>query len=482
MTKRILSILIALTFIIFVFAGCKSESVDSSKEAETTKSLLDTLPDTTVSVSENVSDTTTQTTEPTLNEDLVIFEGNTVNYSIVVSLYADRYESAAASALNAAFAKQVPVWGFGRIGNDLIQGQKRGETYSVEGPEILVGLTNRIESHEAYATLENDQFVVKVIGEKLVIVGYDSYATADGVDYFINNFILGGTSEMLSVSGDFEYVGVSDIRDIPLASEATYRIMTYNLGCMVGDGFENNCIDIITRYFPDVMGLQECNAAVHQKVLSKLPEVYAFAKEYHNNSKTVNYTPILYNTELLTCLDADVTWLRGRYTGTNTKSISWAVFKDKDGNKFALINYHGAVCNNSYAGFESYTKEQLNAQALEWKIDNVVQVIEIKTAILEKYGNIPVMVSGDNNFNSKSQPYKDIINAGFCDAETTARVSKMTGYATSYTYGNTPGTGNSIDHVFAIGGIDFVAHSIIRDDDVWKASDHCPVYVDFNIK
>ena len=91
------------------------------------------------------------------------------------------------------------------------------------------------------------------------------------------------------------------------------------------------------------------------------------------------------------------------------------------------------------------------------------------------------MVSGDNNFNSSSQPYKNLTANGFTDAEVTARVSRTTGYSTSFRYGTVPGNGMSIDHIFGLNGVDFVIHDIVRGDDVWKASDHCPVFVDFNL-
>jgi endonuclease/exonuclease/phosphatase family metal-dependent hydrolase len=245
---------------------------------------------------------------------------------------------------------------------------------------------------------------------------------------------------------------------------------------------EAECVDILLRYLPDIIGLQECNSSVHSKVLKNLPDFYAFANKTHKGSSTVNYTPIIYNKELFTLVKSDIVWLRGRYTGTNTKSLNWAVFEDNTGAKFALINYHGAVCSNSYKGFENFSSSQLSQQALEWKLDNVVQVIEIKNAITAEFGNIPIMVSGDNNFNSSSQPYTNITADGFVDAEVVSRVSKMTGYKTSYSYGNVPGDGLSIDHIFGLNGVDFVVHSIVRGDDVWKASDHCPVYVDFNLK
>ena len=476
--KNFLSLILTILTLAFVFVGCTPLDSDNSDTAAVESTLAPTTE------SADTTDTAETTSPSVSNPELIVFDKENAYCKLVVSLYAEPTVSSAAAKLNQFFADKCPVWNTVGIQNDYIQGQKKGEFYEVAGKEILVGLTNRLESKTVKDTLTKDQFAIKVVGEKLVIIGYDEYSTAAAIEYFIENYLKGTVANEMKFDGDFEYLGVQGLRKIPLSDEATYRIMSYNLGLLVSEsvGGEAECVDILTRYLPDVMGLQECNGKIHTKVLSALPEFYAFAKEFHANGSTVNYTPIIYNKDLFKCLKADVIWLRGRYTGTNTKSLSWAVFEDNGGNKFALINYHGAVCNNSYKGFENYTKEQLNAQALEWKLDNVVQVIEIKDAIIAEFGNIPVMVSGDNNFNSSSQPYKNITEAGFADAEVTARVSKMTGYSTSYSYGKVPGNGKSIDHVFGIGGVDFVTHAIVRGDDVWKASDHCPIYVDFNIK
>ncbi len=415
--------------------------------------------------------------------DLLIFDETAIHYTIVRNVYADDIEVGAAVTLGHAFRDAYPGEWKTLISDDFVLGQKRDDTFEVEGKEILVGLTNRKESHDVHSSLDKEQYAIKAIGEKLVIVGYDSYATAAAVDYFVSTFLNAKVNGAFEVPCDYEYLGEASLRKVAISEEASYRIMTWNLGCMVSE--KNNgqleCIDIILRYLPDIMGLQECNAAVHSKVLKSLPDFYAFANKTHNKSSTVNYTPIIYNTELFTLLKSDIVWLRGRYTGTNTKSLSWAVFEDKNGVKFALINYHGAVCSNSYNGFQDYTSAQLTEQANIWKLDNVVQVIEIKNAIVAEFGNIPIMISGDNNFNSSSQPYKNLAADGFVDAELTARISKMTGYKTSYSYGSVPGSGLSIDHIFGLNNVDFAVHYIVRGDDVWKASDHCPVYVDFNI-
>lgn len=464
--KRLFLIILAAVMLAscFSFVGCTGEGEEMTAETD-----------------EVTEETTLPETEaPSL--DAVIFDENGLNFKIIRSTYADNVEVNAAVTLNNAIREKYYGDIKTTIGDDFVKGQTRDDVFEIEGNEILVGKTNRKETDDVYKTLSKDEYVIKVSGTKLVIVGKDAYATSCAVEYFVQNLLSESDGKTFVLTQGLEYKGKASLRKVSVHKESQYRIMTWNLGCMVSDSKngQKECIEIITRYLPDIMGLQECNSAVYSKVLSQLPKFYAHAIRNHPGSNVVNYTPIIYNTELFELLDADVQWLRGRYTGTNTKSISYAVFEDTGGVKFALINYHGAVCSNNYKGFENFTSEQLNQQALTWRLDNVVQVTEIKNSIVAKYGNIPIMVSGDNNFNSTSQPYKNITAEGFLDAEHTARIEKTTGYKTSFSYGTVPGEGLSIDHIFGLNGVDFVSHNIVRGDDVYKASDHCPVYVDFN--
>ncbi len=451
--------------------GCKDDSIPP----ETSARIEQTSPET---KAEEVSTEVLQTEAPAL-----IFDSEAVYYPIIRSSNADAIETGAAVDLNKALKECYSGEGKSSIKEDFFAGQKKGEYYEIEGSEILIGLTNRKESFDIHSTLAENQYAIKKVGDKIVIVGYDSYTTAAAVEVFINEF-LSAPSEKLEIAPAFELRGESSLRKISVNENATYRIMTWNLGCMVSEDNhgEIECADILLRYLPDVLGLQECNAAVHNKVLTSLPDYYEFANKKHTGKSTVNYTPIIYNTRLFKLVKSDLVWLRGRYTGTNTKSLNWAVLEDNNGNKFAVINFHGAVCSNSYSGYENYTSAQLSAQAHEWKLDNVAQVIEIKNSIIAEFGSIPVMVTGDNNFNSGSEQYANMKADGFTDAEHTARISKMPGYRTSYSYGTVPGEGLSIDHVFGMNGVDFVTHAVVRGEDVWKASDHCPVYVDFNLE
>ncbi len=467
MKKSLILFLILILSLGIAFIGC-----DEGQPSVTTAPPSDTEPPEEVTSADEVTESNT-----------LLFDAENVYYTVLRGSSADSVEVDAAVALRNAIMSCYTGSGKTAIKDDFFIGCKKGETYEIDGCEILVGVTNRVETNDILSSLKENEYAIKKIGDKIVIVGYDGYATAAAVDVFIAE-LLSAPAERIELDSALEIRGEAELRKIKLNAEASYRIMTWNLGLLVSEDNkgEFECVDIMLRYLPDIYCLQECNAAVHNKVLNSLPEFYAFANKRHTGKSTVNYTPIIYNTRLFKLLESDLVWLRGRYTGTNTKSLNWAVFEDNSGEKFAVINFHGAVCSNSYKGFENYTSAQLTAQANEWKTDNVLQVIEIQNSITAKYGAIPIMVTGDNNFNSNSTQYADIKAAGFEDAEISARISRMTGYKTSYGYGKVPGEGLSIDHIFGTNGVDFVTHTIVRGDDVWEASDHCPVYVDLNLK
>jgi endonuclease/exonuclease/phosphatase (EEP) superfamily protein YafD len=184
-------------------------------------------------------------------------------------------------------------------------------------------------------------------------------------------------------------------------------------------------------------------------------------------------------------LESGVEWLDGRFTGTNTKCLSWAVLSDRynSGRKLIVINFHGAVASNKYAGMENMTKDELTAQATAWKIDNIHQLQRKIAALEETFGQAPVFVTGDYNTSYGAEPYKLMASYGYLDAEFNAVTSAMSGYKSTHTMGKKPASGKSIDHIFYSPdrGITPYVHAFgMRQSDL-DATDHLPLYVDFAI-
>lgn len=415
-----------------------------------------------------------ETTEPAPAE-LVLFGGN-VTYNVYRDTYAS---SAVCDAVRQLSRRIYDLYGSswsGIVSEDFDVGLDRDSIVDNTAPEILLGSTNRRESREVTATLGKDDYIITAVGNKVVVAGGSDYATVQAIELFAEQYLKDGSTTLV-IPADLSIKGEASLRHVSLNREAKYRLMTWNLGCAVG--VASDAVDIINEYLPDIVALQECNAKIHKNVIEKLPEFYAVANKYHPGTSTYVYTPIIYNTELFTLRDSGVEWLRDRYTGTNTKSASWAVFEDADGQLFADVNFHGAVCSNSYKGFENFTSAERAAQALTWRVGNARQVLEIIDRIEAQFGKIPVMLNGDCNFKRNTEPYNIIINGGMTDAEFTARLGRVSGYQTYFSYGTGIKNGDSIDHIFGRNAIDFVEHYIVRDTKVTTASDHCPVYVDF---
>lgn len=85
-----------------------------------------------------------------------------------------------------------------------------------QGKEILIGMTDRAESAKAQKDLDTDGFVIRVIGEKIVILGTDNLFTLLGLQYFAERYLSGakvGTTLTLhesAIAQDVERVVLAD--------------------------------------------------------------------------------------------------------------------------------------------------------------------------------------------------------------------------------------------------------------------------------
>lgn len=465
--KRVISFIIACLLVISALfvVGCENGTDQPAGDSSALSGNADT------------SD------EGTVSSLISILDSGAEDYIIIRGSYALNYEIEAAKAVNGTFRTLFPSTWDAQIFDDFIVGVGKTDVVENDKKEILIGETNRKESIDTLATLSKNTYVVKFVGNKLVIIGYDQYATLTAANAFIEEITkLGQGADFLSLDPGFMLEGVSEKRKVPIYEGAQYRFLSWNLGCYVGkDAGAVKAVNVIMPYLPDIIATQESNKDVHVNILKRVmanETSYTYADATHPGSSTYCYTPIIYNKTLFEKVESGVEWLDGRYTGTNTKSLAWAVFKDVNGITFGVINFHGAVCSSSYSGYEKYTDAERSEIAKKWRLDNVRQIIEVRDRIFAKYGQIPLTVNGDCNFNDSSDPYAKMLAGGFYDSEKVASGHITTGFTTSYSYGNFSKSGKSIDHFFGINNVKFISFEIIRTDDVKIASDHCPIYTD----
>ena len=376
----------------------------------------------------------------------------------------------------------------GKVGlsDDWVRKTDEDGTITTEDYEILVGDTNRKESSLAKEQLGEYDYIICTMGNKIVIQGKSVYNVKYAVEQFVQQFATGKAGEAMIVNIPTPILGKGSSQGISLSEGAEMRIMTFNV---LGSGQEPlkrapNIQETILTYMPDVVGFQECNSEMHGLVIQQLKDSYTLAQRSHD-SGTLIYTPIIYLTEKYTQIDSGVEWLDSRYTGTNTKCIAWVVLKSKEtGKTFAVINMHGAVISTSYKGFETMPAGERSTLVNQWRVDNVRQMLDIRTDIQTKHGKIAVFFTGDFNFNSDSDAYRATKAAGLTEAEVSATGKKTIGYASySGTAGVAPGTGKSIDHVFYHPDeATALRHHIARNEVYeYSASDHCAVWADVKI-
>lgn len=90
--------------------------------------------------------------------------------------------------------------------DDWIKGLAKDEAYVTDAPEILIGATNRKESREALATLNQGEYKICVSGNKLILIGSTDYLTAQAVNAFVEYVNASAGSDTLSVPLDYSLV------------------------------------------------------------------------------------------------------------------------------------------------------------------------------------------------------------------------------------------------------------------------------------
>lgn len=79
----------------------------------------------------------------------------------------------------------------------------RGAQPDSAAKEILIGHTNRPETTQVLSQLENNEYAVAVVGNKIVITGISDSLTPMALDYFVNTYLSDGADGM--IEGDLFY-------------------------------------------------------------------------------------------------------------------------------------------------------------------------------------------------------------------------------------------------------------------------------------
>ena len=198
-------------------------------------------------------------------------------------------------------------------------------------------------------------------------------------------------------------------------------------------------------------------------------------------------TPILYRTDRWESVEQGsyLFYWKNRYHMTNTKSLSYGVFKNKTTQELVLIiSTHFPLMTSSYVGkgdaYMMYSGTD-NVLGAAWRNGATQEILKEVDAMRAKYPGILTVVGGDMNAKSTEDSMKTMENhAVLSDAIVMAPDGMISSGASYHDYGKAPSaTVLPIDHLFVSEDVASVLrHLIVADPLTVQGSDHCPVIVD----
>lgn len=257
-----------------------------------------------------------------------------------------------------------------------------------------------------------------------------------------------------------------------------------------GNISKENCIanrnslikELIEDCNPDVCCLQECNPHTSRVAEFAIPDILSpdfveVVPEYADK----NYTPMLYNQNTTELIEGGYMPYEGLNDG-NSKSITWAAFKDKATDKVYCVA-------STHFWYKASSKEDE-----EQRIANAEAAVCILKQLYEKY-NAPVFLAGDLNSSGivtgqGTGGYDRVIELGMTDVR---EIAENTDY--SYTcskgvpvlvdgiYTKAPDPNFTLDYIFVLGKdlIKAKNFSVINSDKARTSSDHSPLVFEFDI-
>lgn len=98
-----------------------------------------------------------------------------------------------------------------------------GTEPDTEAKEILIGNTNRLETQDALSQISGNEYIIAVMGNKIVITGKTDSLTVAAVRYFVDTYLGDSANGMLA--GDLFYKASADVANIVEDGVAKYTLI-----------------------------------------------------------------------------------------------------------------------------------------------------------------------------------------------------------------------------------------------------------------
>ncbi len=257
------------------------------------------------------------------------------------------------------------------------------------------------------------------------------------------------------------------------------RIMSSNIW---GDYFHNpveireeQLEKVINTCNPDILGMQEATAAWNRSdMFRRFEEEYEFVRT--EEAPTNNFVPLLYRRKQFTLLRSG--FLRFPDTPDPSKGATWAILEEK-GSRGALLVF------STHFWWQKFGVEEHE----NIRVSNARKVNELAELLMGQF-EVPAVAVGDFNSQTVGQPVVPFFcRNGWKEAQSDAEVKSdlcthhgdpVLGEDGLY-HGKRPTRDYqySIDHIFYRGGMKAVKFEVVTDQDALDATDHSPIYADF---
>ena len=256
--------------------------------------------------------------------------------------------------------------------------------------------------------------------------------------------------------------------------EDAIGVMSFNLMAMGRFDAQraDNVIQIIRKYRPAVVGVQEADDKWISILSQKLGDLYTIVGEGRNADGSGEHSAILYLTDEFNCLESGTKWLSNTPDTPGSKLadshyiriMTYVHLERKsDGKQFLHVNTH--------LDYGTTFEEELTKR----------EQMRILMAEIEKFSGIPTIITGDFNATADSPVYQKMISNGYTDA------CNLPVEQRPYTYHGlmgTTGEESHIDYIFAK-DISVMQNSYrVCNERVENAnvSDHYPIFAILAIK
>ena len=271
------------------------------------------------------------------------------------------------------------------------------------------------------------------------------------------------------------YVANNVHRDVERELATDVRVMTSNVlfggSSDLPDGLTDEGRSLILteyyrRYQPDFIGLQEMDPRIHGLIVDKLSEEYLIPETEFEGACI--FTPVLYRKDAWTPLQTGF----HRFLRHWCWQYHWALYQSNSnpGIRVIHMNFHYHPSAMPYVDSRCHAVVELNTELLR---------------LQREYPDVPMFVSGDYNVFVDSPEFAGTFSQGLKMQSGMLLTDDNDGYGWSlHPVGQMPDMGlKAIDHVSVTEDtVRVKRHRIICDEMIIFGSDHCPMFIDAELK